>query len=101
MDPERAVSGFPWNIGHLDAGLLINGRIPDIDDGRVFWTCGGTPLWLAFYWWDRSGDKRANSNSGFYVLGFDVDSREAAFDYACSVFPGVVARQVRPLRLQP
>ena len=101
LDPERDVPGFPWGIGLLDTGLLKNGKRPDVYDGRVFWTCGGTPLWLAFYWWDRSGDKRGNSNSGFYVQGFGTDQLQAALDYACSVFPSVVARQKFPLVIQP
>lgn len=100
IDPQRDVPGFPWTIGLLDTGLLNNGKHPDIYDGKVFWTCGGTPLWLAFFWWDRSGDKRGNSNSGFYVQGFSVVDRQIALDYACSLFPKVVERQKFPLVLQ-
>lgn len=85
-----SVPGFPWSLGHLDGGLLNNGRHPDIYDGKVFWTCGGTPLWLAFVWWDNSVDRRGASNSGFYVQGFDV-----------AEFPKVVARQRQPLVVQP
>ena len=95
------VPGFPWTIGHLDGGLLKNGKHPDVYDGKVFWTCGGKPLWLAFFWWDNSVDRRGASNSGFYVRGFDFTDRQAALDYACSVFPDVVARQRQPLVLQP
>jgi len=93
--------GFPWNLGHLDGGLLKNGNHPDVYDGRVFWTCGGTPLWLAFFWWDNSVDHRSGSNSGFYIRGFDVVGRQVALDYAGTVFPKVVARQRYPLALQP
>jgi hypothetical protein len=101
LAPERDVPGFPWNIGLLDCGLLKNGRHDDVYDGRVFWTCGGDPLWLAFVWWDRSGDKRGASNSGFYVQGFQLTDRQAAFDYASSIFPQVIARQTHPLVLEP
>ena len=99
LDTEK-VPVFPWNLSHLDGGLLKNGQHRDIYDGKVFWTCGGTPLWLAFFWWDNSVDRRGASNSGFYVRGFDVAARQAALDYACSVFPKVVARQKQPLVLQ-
>ena len=100
-DPDKVAPGFPWDIGLLDGGLLNNGKHKDIYDGRVFWTCGGKQLWLAFYWWDRSGDKRGASNSSFYVRGFDIDARQAAFDYAASIFPTIIARQACPLVLQP
>lgn len=95
------VPGFPWTLCHMDGGLLKNGKHPDVYDGKVFWTCGGHPLWLAFFWWDNSVDRRGASNSGFYVRGFDVAGRQAALDYACTVFPKVVARQRQPLILQP
>lgn len=101
------IPGFPWNIGHLDTGLLKNGRHDDVCDGRVFWTCGGrSDLWHAFFWWDRSVDHRSNSNSGFYVSGFDfVDLTDQpqrvkrAFAYACDAFRHVVIRQKFPLTL--
>jgi hypothetical protein len=100
LDPARKYPGFPWTIGHLDTGLLTNGRVRDTPDGRVYWTCGGkSGLWFAFYWWDRSGDKRSNSNSGFYVSGFEIGQAEAAFEYACAAWPAIVARQNFPLRL--
>lgn len=92
--------GFPWTLGLLDTGLLMNGKHEDVCDGKVFWTGGGNPLWLAFYWWDRSGDKRGNSNSGFYVRGFNFSEREAALEYAKEQFPQVVSRQAHPLVLQ-
>lgn len=93
--------GFPWNMGHLDTGLLKNGKHPDRCDGKVFWTCGGKPdLWFAFFWWDRSVDSRAGSNSGFYVRGFEFPHAQAAFDYACTAFPSVITRQKFPLILQ-
>ena len=94
------VPGFPWTLGHLDSGLLWNGKHPDVYDGKVFWTCGGHPLWLAFFWWDNSVDRRGASNSGFYVRGFDVAERQSALDYACTIFPKVVVRQRQPLILQ-
>lgn len=105
-----APSGLPWNSGHMDGGLLTNGRIPDKADGRVFWTCGGRPeLWFAFYWWDNSVDGRGGSNSGFYVRGFEPVvvtpssvrfAAPDAFKYACGAFPQIVARQKFPLALQ-
>lgn len=36
---DSVPTGCPWNIGNMDNGLLKNGRHPDRDDGRVFWTC--------------------------------------------------------------
>lgn len=99
---EKDLPGFPWSTGLLDSGLLVNGKITDDPDGRVWWTCGGIPvLWHAFYWWDRSGDERSNSNSGFYVRGFTYEEREPAFAFACETWPQVVARQHHPLVLLP
>jgi hypothetical protein len=99
LQPDR-VPAFPWRGWLIDTGLLKNGKVPDQPDGRVFWTCGGDPLWQAFVWWDRSGDSRGASNSGFYVQGFSHLEREAAFAFACAAFPQIVARQRRPLVLQ-
>jgi hypothetical protein len=93
--------GCPWTLGHMDSGLLKNGKRRDVDDGRVFWTCGGKDsFWYAFYWWDNSGDKRPGSNSGFYVEGFGWPEVQEAFDYACAQYPEVIARQRVPLNLQ-
>jgi hypothetical protein len=91
---------LPWHLGHLDGGLLKNGEHRDIEDGKVWWTCGGTPLWLVFMWWDRSGDKRGASNSAFCVQGFDHTQPQAALEYAMSVYPKVIQRQRFPLVLQ-
>lgn len=33
--------GCPWDVGLMDTGLLKNGKLPDVIDGRVRWTCGG------------------------------------------------------------
>jgi len=92
--------GFPWDDGLLDGGLLRNRKVPDEPDGRVHWTCGGRDeFWFAFVWWDRSGDRRGNSTSGFYVRGFPSTERRAAFAYARSIWADVVARQKHPLVL--
>ena len=98
---DRVAAACPWKEGLMDGGLLSNGKRADVVDGRVFWTCGGAPLWFAFFWWDRSGDRRSNSNSGFYVRGFAFEERQAAFDYARTMFPTVIARQRFQLVLQP
>ncbi|ODM71693.1 hypothetical protein [Bradyrhizobium elkanii] len=94
----------------MDGGLLKNGRHPDVPDGRVWWTCGGREdLVYAFFWWDRSVDRRGACNSGFYVRGFQPErlapetakvNAGLAFDYACEIFPSVVSRQRYPLVLQ-
>ena len=92
---------FPWDACFIDTGLLKNRKVPDIPDGRVHWTCGGArAFWYAFVWWDRSVDGRGACNSGFYVRGFGWPESQAAFEYACSQFPHVVARQKYPLVLQ-
>lgn len=92
---------LPWNETMMDTSLLKNGNIPDVPDGKVYWTCGGEKaFWFAFFWWDRSVDTRRASNSGFYVRGFSHPEVKEAFDYACSQFPQVVARQKFPLALQ-
>lgn len=98
---ERDFPDLPWSDALMDTGLLKNGKRRDVYDGKVFWTCGGAKaFWYAFYWWDRSGDQRGNSNSGFYVRGFGWPEAQAAFDYGCSQFPQVVSRQGQPLTLQ-
>lgn len=91
--------GFPgaWDR-LLDTGLLKNGKRPDVPDGRVYWTC--STRWFAFVWWDRSGDRRPNSNSGFYVYGFGIGQEREAFEFACAAWPSVVARQHHKLILQ-
>lgn len=99
IDPQNDIPGFPWDIGLLDTGLLKNREVPDDPDGRVHWTGGGHPFWFAFFWWDRSGDKRGQSNSGFYVEGFGPKESREAFAFACAQWPDVVARQLYPLVL--
>ncbi len=99
LNPQREFPGFPWDITLLDGGLLKNRGVPDWPDGRVHWTCGGSPLWLAFFWWDRSGDSRGASNSGFYVQGFSHVQAQEAFAFACEQWPDVVSRQKHGLQL--
>jgi hypothetical protein len=94
----------------MDGGLLNNGRHRDIEDGKVWWTCGGcSDLWYAFVWWDNSGDRRPGSNSGFYVRGFAPSvltpetaraNASPAFRYACDSYRWVIERQHHPLVLQ-
>lgn len=94
-------SDLPWEEYIMDGTLLTNGKIPDIPSGKVYWTCGGRDaFWYAFYWWDRSVDKRGACNSGFYVRGFGYPEAQEAFDWACTQFPHVVERQKYPLVLQ-
>lgn len=91
---------LPWTLGHMDGGLLKNGRIPDNETGAVYRTLGGAAeLWHAFFWWDNSVDRRGASNSGFYVRGFEAREWREAFAFACEQFPAVVERQRRPLEL--
>lgn len=99
-EAQQKIEGFPWSSALMDTGLLKNGKRPDIYDGKVYWTAGGLSFWYAFFWWDRSVDSRGASNSGFYVRGFGWLEAPDAFDYACGVFPRVVARQHQPLILQ-
>jgi hypothetical protein len=92
---------LPWDEYLMDATLLRNGMIPDVPDGRVFWTCGGKgAFWYAFYWWDRSVDRRGACNSGFYVRGFGYPEAQEAFDWACTQYPRIVDRQRYSLVLQ-
>jgi len=115
--PDNQGLGFSWSYELMDGGLLKNRKVPDQPDGRVHMICGSRPLWFAFVWWDRSGDKRPGSNSGFYVRGFAKDFKHGmgrtaaraliipeslrAFEYAQSVWPDVTERQRFPLVLQP
>jgi hypothetical protein len=92
---------LPWDECIMDSGFLKNAKVPDVPNGKVYWTCGGAhAFWYAFYWWDRSVDTRGACNSGFYVRGFGWPESQAAFDYACEQFPTVVQRQKFPLVLQ-
>ena len=103
LDPQNDIPGFPWDITALDTGLLKNRKVPDIYTGEVHWVYGGRPSpWFAFVWWDRSGDKRPASNSGFYVSGFNLTNYSAknVFDFGCQEWPEVVSRQQYPLILQ-
>lgn len=94
-------SDLPWDEGLMDGTLLRNGKVPGIVTGKVYWTCGGKDaFWYAFYWWDRSVDKRGACNSGIYVRGFDHREPQSAFEYGCSQFPHVIERQKFPLVLQ-
>lgn len=93
------VRGFPWD-DIIDAGLLEAWNVADRPDGRVHWIQDEKSLWYAFCWWDRSGDTRPNSNSGFYVKGFNKGERTPAFIHACSKFPEIVSRQKFNLKLQ-
>lgn len=103
--PEYAFPGFPWAMHLLDTRLLRNRRVADELTGHVHWTCGGLDeFWIGFFWWDRSGDSRSNSNSGFYVRGFGPASHvrvkfREAFDFACQSWPQIVKRQQFPLVL--
>lgn len=95
--------GIPWDIGLMDGGLLKNGKVPDVYNGDVHWTCGGrdkSAVWFAFIWWDNSVDGRGASNSGFYVEGFALGEAEQAFKFACEAWPAVVTRQRQPLVLR-
>jgi len=89
----------------MDTGLLENRKVPDRPDGRVHWTVGGGEsrepdvVWHAFFWWDRSGDMRPASNSGFYVRGFGIGDEVEAFEYAMSQWDGIIKRQLFPLVL--
>lgn len=106
LEPRRLM--LPWTIRHLDGGLLEAREVPDEPDGRVFWTCArdatstdAMAMLYAFVWWDRSGDERGASNSGFCVRGFRWSEHEDAFSFACEMWPKIVARQHFPLVLQP
>jgi len=99
IDERKLRPMIPWTLRNMDTGLLVNGQRVDTVTGKVWWTCA-KPDWLAFFWWDRSGDSRPASNSGFYVRGFQHTERRKAFEFACSMFPTIIARQSVPLVLQ-
>ena len=101
LRPKQEYPGFPWEIEHLDTGLLRNRKVPDKPTGEVSWTCGGKPvLWHAFFWWDRSDDSRPGSNSGFYVSGFGLNQALQAYAFATAAWPAIVVRQNLPLQLR-
>jgi hypothetical protein len=94
----RDVAGLPWTVYDLDAGLLESWGQKECNDGRVHWTYADG--WFAFCWWDRTGDTRAESNSGLYVKGFSEGERIQAFQYVCDKFPDIISRQGKNLTLQ-
>lgn len=98
LDPS--IFGIPWPIRMMDGGLLKLLCIPDEVTGRVHHLMSAgigvsnrSQIWHAFIWWDRSGDSRPNSNSGFYVVGFDKEAKKEAFDFACRYWPEVIERK--------
>ncbi|OHD23867.1 MAG: hypothetical protein A2Y38_17410 [Spirochaetes bacterium GWB1_59_5] len=96
--------GLPWSIGMLDGGLLKKSGEPERVTGRVRSMptkapYSDAPVWWAFYWWDRSGDSRPASNSGFYVVGFSFEEQLAALSFAYAEWPDVVLRQKHTLVL--
>ena len=95
LRPERWE--VPWQVGLMDTGLLKNREIPDTPTGEV--QCIPAVGWFAFVWWDRSGDSRPNSNSGFYVEGFETHEVLEAFKFALTQWPKIVERQRYKLRL--
>lgn len=100
LDPKEDHPGIPWDIGLMDTGLLKNMKVPDQPNGRVYWVHGGRPdFWHAFVWWDRSGDSRPGSNSGFYVCGFPIHYERGAFAFACAEWPEIIGRQLHALEL--
>lgn len=46
-------------------------------------------------WWDRTVDKRPNSNS--VLIGYGFDTADEMLDAAMTQFPSVMNRQPRPL----
>ena len=97
LHPQRRYPGFPWDIGELDGGLLRRARVPNVPDGRLWWTCVGElrkSAWHAFCWWDGSGSSVARGNSGFYVGGFAREDRDAALAFAYRTWPEIVERQL-------
>lgn len=71
--------GCPWGAGEVDANLAPGAdvaarsthRFEQMEQRQVEGPCmlyrkGG---WTLIAWWDRSGDKRGNSNSAFAMEG--------------------------------
>lgn len=87
----------PWTENYMDGGLLTDNNIQDVWDGKVYHFARDG--WHAFVWWDRSGDERRNSNSGFYVSG--VDETDIAFEFAEEEYPEIIERQKFDLRIEP
>lgn len=97
LDPARF--GIPWPIKMIDTGLLHLLGVKDEVTGIAYHSMtvnNEKKLWHAFVWWDRSGDTRPNSNSGFYVTGFDKDQKVEAFEFAKRYWPEVVERKGQP-----
>ena len=92
------IPDFLWSLSDLDGGLLEKIQAFDRYDGRVYWA--RQQDWFMFLWWDRSGDKRSQSNSGFYVKGFNTNQYVAAFQYASDKFYEIIKRQSINLTLQ-
>ena len=52
--------------GGLDTGLLKKAGVPDVPGKGAYVQASGYSI-VTF--WDRSGDRRGNSNSAFFALG--------------------------------
>ena len=79
-------SDFPVREGVLDAGLLP-GHLPEEQGKATFFHING---WTILAFWDRSGDKRGNSNSTFLLRG--TYTFEEAKNYAKEFFPKLFER---------
>lgn len=85
------IGNFPWDDRQLDGGFLDQWRIDDNPDGRIHWIYEKD--WFVFCWYDRSGDRRPGSNSGFYVSGYQDNEQIKAFQFASVEFSDIIRRQ--------
>lgn len=84
--PRKERERLPWRVAELDGGLLPKSKRQP--EGRcVLRHQGG---WTAMAFWDRSGDKRYNSNS--VVLAEGEHDFEGLLDLFRREFPAIYER---------
>lgn len=78
--------GLPWTDGELDGGLAPQGEKQTLGQTALRHRAG----WTALAMWDRSLDKRFNSNAVFLARG--EHSFDGMMTLAREHFPAVLAR---------
>lgn len=89
--PQSALIGDLWPA--IDGGFLSVQK----EEGLYLRT--EKPPWTIIAWPDYSVDTRPGSNSAFLFRGFDDLSNDTLFREAFQIFPNIISRQHKTLRL--
>jgi hypothetical protein len=83
----RPPADLPYTIKQLDAGLLPDNNWPQTEGAGALVQARG---WTVLTFWDRTVDKRANSNSAFVARG--LHSLAEMKVLAEAAFPAIYSR---------